>query len=182
MKLERPWVVSECSNRTVKAFIRKYHAYGSDGGNATLCHGVFEGEKLVACFTWKQAIIGLAKSVRPHDPQGVLSLSRMVAVPKTERQLKHISKPLKVVMNSMLDRARYPHLVTFSDRSLGHNGFVYLCSGWTKTGESYGEVWTDELGNRKSPSSNGKSVRECLFKTGVKVMDRWEHVRANLAL
>jgi hypothetical protein len=38
-------------------------------------------------------------------------------------------------MNVLIDRTRWPVLVTYSDIGQGHTGHVYKCSGWEKVGE-----------------------------------------------
>jgi hypothetical protein len=99
----------------------------------------------------------------------------MVAVPKTERILKHISKPLKKIMKNHIDRTRWPALVTFSDEGLGHNGFVYQCSGWKKTTRKKVPQFIDEKGKRTSTYSNGKTRSKHLEKIGDSFIQRWEN-------
>jgi len=99
----------------------------------------------------------------------------MVAVPKTERRLKHVSKPLMEQMRKLIDRSRWPVLVTYSDSSLGHTGYVYQCSGWEKTTVSVAPFYLDETGARVSSYSNGKTRRNGLKFGGMAALQRWEH-------
>lgn len=99
----------------------------------------------------------------------------MVAVPKDERVLKHISKPLRRQMNHSIDRTRWPVLVTYSDEGEGHNGFVYECSGRSKTTRSKRPVSNNANGARCSSYSNGKHGARELVRAGHTWIQRWEN-------
>lgn len=99
----------------------------------------------------------------------------MVAVPKSERRLKHVSKPLREQMKRRIDRTRWPVLVTFSDEGQGHNGYVYQCSGWEKTDRRRAVVMLDESGVRASKYSNGKTGGRDLVRGADTFIQRWEH-------
>lgn len=117
----------------VRDLCTRFHAYGSAGMIATYAFGVFEDNILVAAYAWQPPPPGAAKAVCPEAPEGVLSLSRMVAVPRENRVLNHVSKPLRRQMKKEIDRTRWPVLITFSDEGQGHTGYTYQCSGWHKT-------------------------------------------------
>lgn len=159
-----------------KSLFKSNHGYKSVGGTATYCFGVIENESIIAAYVWQPPAPGAALSVCNNMPAGVLSLSRMVAVPKTERVLKHVSKPLKHQMHKLIDRTRWPVLVTYSDSSLGHNGYVYECSGWEKTTTSVVPYYVDSEGSRVSIYSNGKrNKRTDIVLGGYATLQRWEH-------
>jgi hypothetical protein len=155
--------------------VAAHHGYGSMGKSATYAWAVYEDGRPVAAFSWQPPPVGAAKSVCPEAPAGVLALSRMVAVPKAERRLKHVSKPLMTQMKTLIDRGRWPVLVTFSDEGQGHNGYVYQCSGWEKTTRARTAVWVDEAGHRASSYSNGKTGGRSLTRDGSTFIQRWEH-------
>lgn len=157
---------------TVPLFER-CHGYGGVGKVGTYAFGVFEDTGMVAAFVWNPPAPGCAKVVSPGEPQGALALVRMVAVPKDERTLKHISKPLMVQMKRSIDRGRWPVLVTFSDAGQGHTGYVYACSGWTKTVEVRRQFGVDEQGVRRSKYSGGG--RSTVVMSGTTTLTRWEH-------
>lgn len=165
-----------CSRKEVQALVSEYHGYGVVGSTG-YCFGVYEEERLVAAFSWLPPPAGAAKSICPEAQFGVLALSRMVAVPKTQRKLKHISKPLKIQMNQLLDRTRWPVLVTYSDEGQGHNGFVYQCSGWEKTRRSKSHYFEDAEGRRQSKYSNGttKNRNDLIRSAEARWIQRWEH-------
>lgn len=174
----------------VRALCEQHHGYQSAGGLATYSFGVYERSlptnsfnydnyfvgRLVAGYTWQPPAPGAAKSVCPEAPHAVLALSRMVAVPKTERELKHVSKPLMEQMHELIDRTRWPVLITYSDEGEGHTGYVYQCSGWEKTSRALVKKYLDGEGRRVSPYSNGEyAKRQGVARAGATWIQRWEH-------
>lgn len=165
-----------CSLDVVNDMCAAWHGYGSAGATATYAFAVYENGVPVAAFAWQPPPPGAALSICPEAPAGVLSLSRMVAVPKEQRALNHISKPLRRQMRMLIDRGRWPVLVTYHDEGEGHTGHVYLCSGWqrTRNGESRA-FYVDARGNRASRYANGRTGGRKLRKGGVTRIHRWEH-------
>lgn len=158
----------------VLALFETHHGYRSLSNHLTYCFAIFESGRIVAAFAWQPPPPGAAKAVCPEAPQGVLALSRMVAVDRCDRKLKHISKPLRRQMAQLIDRTRWPVLVTYSDEGQGHNGFVYQCSGWTATVRSKRPISQDAGGARRSIYSNGKAGARPLERAGFTHIQRWE--------
>ncbi len=164
-----------CGLEDVRPMVERHHGYGSLGSVASYVFAVFEDEAPVAGYVWMPPPLGAAKSVCPEAPHGVLALTRMVAVPRDERTLNHISKPLRRQMRTMIDRGRWPVLVTFHDEGQGHTGHVYKCSGWTATTRALRPFHTDEDGRRVSSYSDGRTVRRKSDADGATWLQRWEH-------
>jgi hypothetical protein len=101
-------------------------------------------------------------------------LSRMVAVPRDQRTLRHVSTPLRRQMRTIIDRGRWPVLVTYHDEGQGHTGHVYKCSGWEATVRNRRPVYEDESGCRSSDYKNGKHATGLVRKADTYVQ-RWEH-------
>lgn len=167
----------ECDGETVVSLCAKYHGYGSAGDAFTYAFAVYESCRPVAVYAWQPPPYGAAKAVGGSAPGGVLSLSRMAAVPRKERDLKHVSKPLRRQMRLHIDRGRWPVLVTFHDEGEGHNGFVYKCSGWTPTARAKRRFFVDAVtGNRVSVYANGKTGgRSNVIPGGHTWLQRWEN-------
>lgn len=165
----------ECELKTVRALCELYHGYHSTGGTATYAFAVYENEIPVAAYAWQPPPPGSAKSVCPQAPHGVLTLSRMVAAPKAERALRHISRPLRRQMRTLIDRTRWPVLVTYSDEGQGHTGHVYKCSGWQKTKRSRRPTYLDDAGRRVSSYSDGHHDTSELRRGEPTWIQRWEH-------
>lgn len=165
----RPVKLSE-----VEHLFQKYHPYKGAGAVFSHIFAAFEDDKIVAAFAWKPPPPGAAKDVFPEAPQCVLSLARMVAVPKTERRMKHISKPLRQIMKQHLDRVRWPVLISYHDEAL-HTGHTYACAGWTKTSRKFSNKYLDESGARSSIYKAGRTTTEGLTKVEGSYIQRWEH-------
>ena len=170
----RSYDLRPCSLETVRHLCEKYHGYGSAGASATYAFAVYEQDRVVAGYAWQPPPPGAAKAVCPEAPGGVLALSRMVAVPREERVLNHVSKPLRFQMAKLIDRTRWPVLVTYSDEGQGHRGHVYKCSGWEVTVRSRRPYFEDEDGKRCSSYSNGRHGSRGLVRGGVTMIQRWE--------
>lgn len=168
--------LATCSVRVVEEMCETYHVYRSAGPCSTYCFAVSENGRPVAAFAWQPTALGAARAVCPEAPQGVLALSRMVAVPRNERDLRHLSKPLREQMHKLIDRTRWPVLITFSDEGQGHTGHVYKCSGWEKTTRSERSFYVDSSGRRRSvPTSDHHRDERDLRQGGKTVLQRWEH-------
>lgn len=147
------------------------HEYGGCGsvGDIYVCR---EGGRVTAAFSWAPPAFGAAQALAPDCPSSVLALSRMVAVPKAERAW-HISKPLRWLMRTGLDRTRWPVLVTYSDSLAGHTGFVYQCSRWKRDGSSSAKTWVDDEGRRRARYANGGARQEGLTRGPDTTLTRW---------
>ena len=159
---------------SLRRLCERYHGYGGAGKVFAFTFGVVEEGRVVAAYGWSPPPPGAAKSVCPESPGGVLALSRMVACPKEERRLRHISTPLRKQMRQSIDRSRWPVLLTYSDESLGHTGHVYKCAGWEKTRRVKTRAYV-ENGVRVSPYRNGKWIGKDLPPPTDIWIQRWEH-------
>lgn len=174
-KREYTYDLVAVSSDVVRDLCARYHGYGSAGNAMTYAWAVVEDGRPVAAFSWQPPPPGAARAVCPEAPSGVLALSRMVAVPRDERRLRHISKPLRHQMRNLIDRGRWPVLITFSDEGQGHTGHVYKCSGWQATERAARPYFVDADGRRCSSYSNGKHGGRDLQRAGTTFLQRWEH-------
>ena len=155
-------------------FVR-HHGYGGCSNTSTYCFAVIEDGAPVAAFAWQPPPPGSARSVCPERPAAVLALSRMVAVPRDQRRLRHISKPLRRQMRQLIDRSRWPVLVTYHDEGQGHTGHVYRCSGWTATVRNRRRAWVNDEEVRTSPYTAGRYSTAGLVEVEPTWLQRWEH-------
>ena len=163
-----------CKPSDVAYLFEAHHGYGGVGGTSTYCFGLFEDDRLVAAFVWQPPAYGAAKSVCPDAPWAVLSLSRMVAVPRAERRCQKLSEVLRQQF-VLIDRTRWPVLITYSDEGQGHNGWVYRCARMKRTSRKRVRFYNDSAGVRRSSLSNGKSDTSRLVFGGHTWINRWEH-------
>lgn len=175
MSLAPSYLLDGCELGVVRDLCERFHGYGSVGNNSTYGFAVWEDERPVAAYIWQPPAPGAARNVCPEAPHAVLALSRMVAVPREERHLRHVSRPLRRQMRVLIDRTRWPVLVTYSDEGQGHTGHVYKCSGWMPTRRSRRPVFVDKQGRRVSSYSNGKHDTSRVKRDGWTWVQRWEH-------
>lgn len=151
-----------------------HHAYRSVGKTATYFFAVYEDGRPVAAFAWMPASYGAAAKIAPECPQAVLSLARMVAIPKEQRKLKNIAEALRWQAVYLIDRTRWPILVSWADAGAGHDGGVYRYAGWKETGRSRQPIGRDSEGRRRSINSNGKRS-PTVARVGYTNLIRFEH-------
>lgn len=160
----------------VRPLFVAHHGYRSTGNSATYCFAVYEDDAPVAAFVWQPPPPGAAHSVCPTCPAGVLSLSRMVAVPREQRATR-LRNPLRRQMRALIDRTRWPVLVTYSDEGQGHTGYIYQITGWQKVGEPRrAPTITTADGRRVSRYANGRAVDapdDAVL--GTTLIQRWQH-------
>jgi hypothetical protein len=163
----------EAPHDAVVALVQRCHGYGSAGRLSVYSFGVYERGDLVAGWLWQPPPPGAARAVAPGAPAGALALSRMVAVPRHERRLRHISRPLRRQMRVLIDRTRWPVLVTYHDHGQGHSGHVYKCSGWQRDGNRMVKYAEREDGSRVSTYSAGAPSGATV--AGTTTLTRWVH-------
>ena len=136
------WEVRPVALDVARALVEKYH-YAHGGSNtATYVHGLFRRHDF-----WEDACRGIAwwipptKSAAlatyPHNWQGVLALSRLVISEGTPKNACSflLSRSVKLI-----DRKKWPVLVTYADEWQGHSGTIYKASGWQYVGKTKPEA------------------------------------------
>jgi hypothetical protein len=173
-------VLEKVSLEDVRSLFETHHQYAGVSNSSTYLWGLRDRGRWIAAFAWQPPAYGAAKSSCPEAPQAVLSLSRMVAVPKEERahlsqsKGRHLSKLLRR-QETMIDRTRYPVLITYSDEGLEHDGYTYQCAGWTPTVRQRTPQYVDDSGKRTSRYQNGKTSTAGLTLIGHAFIQRWEN-------
>ena len=164
-----------CPLTVVADMCAQHHGYGSAGQVSAYAFAVYEGGQPVAAYAWQPPPPGAARTVCPEAPAGVLALSRMVALPRAQRQLNHVSKPLRRQMRQLIDRTRWPVLITYHDEGEGHTGHVYKCSGWERGPRIRRHTLVDGDGRRVSSYANGGRSRQPGLTRGHTWIVRWAH-------
>jgi hypothetical protein len=134
---KRDWIVDSISLTTARRFIQAWHYAGGASNTATYLHGLYPSGEL-----WEAAAVGCAwwipptKSAGMHmteNWQGVLSLSRLVIAPgmPTNAASFLIRRSMRLI-----DRSRWPVLVTYADGWRGHVGTIYRAAGWQEDGQT----------------------------------------------
>lgn len=136
------WVVRTIDLSTARSLVEQYH-YSKGGSNtATYRHGLFhKGETLetycVGVAWWIPPTKSAALATFPEWWQGVLALSRLVIAPGVP---KNACTFLLAKSMKLIDRERWPCLVTYADEWQGHTGTIYLASNWQEVGKTAPEA------------------------------------------
>lgn len=156
------WIVRATDLSFAKRLVRRDH-YSRGGSNtATYVHGLFQAgpdglwaENCRGVAWWIPPTKTAAQSLAGGAWQGVLALSRLVIevdVPRNGCSFL-LARSMKLI-----DRARWPVLVTYADTWRGHTGAIYLASGWTRDGETSPES-TYTLNGRMLGRKHGPTTR-----------------------
>lgn len=129
--------------------VRTYH-YAKGGSNtAVYTHGLFRkgDEAPYGVVWWLPPTRIAAESVNKEDWRKVLSLTRMVVVPRVPKNACSflLSRSVKAIRRD----GRFVSLVTYADESQGHTGGVYRASNWQYVGRTgpY-QKWQDAAGRQ----------------------------------
>jgi hypothetical protein len=137
-KLRRSeWLVRPVDRLVALNLVEQFHYAKGAANTATYCHGLFrKGQDLFdgqcqGVTWWIPPTRTAAKATYPENWQGVLALSRLVIVPDVPSNACSF-----LLSNSMrlIDRSRWPCLVTYADEWRGHTGAIYRATNWTYCG------------------------------------------------
>ncbi len=136
------WTVADVDRAFAERMVRAHH-YARGGSNtATYVHGLFPADAF-----WLENCKGVAWWIPPTRSaatawagaawQGVLALSRLVIEPGVPANACSF---LLSRSQKMIDRARWPVLVTYADKWRGHTGAIYRACNWEYAGETKPEA------------------------------------------
>lgn len=149
-------------------FVRAHH-YAKGGSRVSVYrHGMYRSDpamrplvgELVGVAIWIPPTPDAAKSVVDEGWQGVLCLSRLAIAPEvgTNGASFLLGRSMRLI-----DRERWPRLLTYADPALGHTGAIYRATNWECMGASPGGAhgtWTDDSGRRWSYKRGGRTYSE----------------------
>jgi hypothetical protein len=165
--------------------VRAWH-YAKGGPNtATYLHGLFRRGTFMAsdCMGfawWIPPTKPAAVATHPDNWQGVLSLTRLAIDPGAP---KNAASYLLSRSRRLIDRVRWPCLVTYADTSEGHTGAIYRADNWEYVGLTKPERMY-RIGGRMTTRKAGRTTRthgemldlgaECYTSEG---KHKYRHVR-----
>ena len=132
------WEVRAVALSTAQDITRRHH-YARGGSNtAVATHGLFRiGDfweyDCRGIAWWLPPTKSAALATYPENWNGVLSLTRLVIVPDVP---KNACSFLLAGAMKLLDRKRWPCLVTYADPWQGHEGTIYKATNWQYVGQS----------------------------------------------
>ena len=150
------WTVQHSDRSEAVQLVKAFHYSKSAPNTATACHGLVNPDGVrVGAAIWIPPTKNAAMSVcGVHPWTGVLCLSRLVVAP--EVPINGASFLLGRSMK-LIDRARWPVLVTYADTALGHTGAIYRATNWQRLGEvPAGDTWVhtstgEQRGRKRGP-------------------------------
>ncbi len=154
------WTVRTVELATARRLVEALH-YAKGGSNtATFRHGLFSAgaifeEECVGVAWWIPPTKSAALATHPENWQGVLALSRLVVAPGAPKNACTflLSRSMKLI-----DRKRWPCLVTYADKWQGHTGGIYRAANWTAKGMTTPEA-TFTLNGRMVARKAGPKTR-----------------------
>lgn len=128
------WTVRPVRLAVCQAFIAEHHYAGGGANTATYSHGLFRVDDPATCrgiAWWFPPTRDAAHATYPEDWHAVLSLSRLALAPDVP---KNGCSFLLARSIKLIDRDRWPCLVTYADEWKGHLGTIYRAAGWQYLG------------------------------------------------
>jgi hypothetical protein len=151
------WRVREGLSWEVRDLIQRYH-YSKDYAGTGTNHVLVPAETWWAgpawgAAVWQAAVFGINRyGCLP------LQLSRLVLRPDAP---KNSASFLLRHSMSLLDRAKWPVLLTYADSGQGHTGAIYKATGWVSDGVGGGWNYYEPSTGRQLSSLQGGRFIEC---------------------
>lgn len=154
--LKEDWYVADAKLSDAQHLVRQFH-YAKGGSNTrTYTHGLYDafGGLLMGVAWWLPPTKAAALATYPENWEGVLALSRLVVAPWVPKNACSflLSRSMRLV-----DRNRWPCLVTYADEWQGHTGAIYKACNWDYVGKTKPEpVWVVD-GRMVARKAGGKT-------------------------
>lgn len=140
-------------------FLRTRHYAAGCSNTSTFRYGLYRSDSLPmlgvlwGVAVWIPPTRGAAVTVLPDNPDGVLCLSRLCidsCAPANAASFL-LGRSMKLV-----DRTRYPALLTYADTGRGHSGAIYRATNWQEIGAvAAGDTWIDSQGVQRGRKRGG---------------------------
>jgi hypothetical protein len=157
---KRDWIVAGCEMDTATALVTEEHYSKGTSNTATYLHGLYPAgwhwyADCVGVAWWIPPTKSAAQKWLPENWEGVLSLSRLAIQPDVPPNACSflISKSVRLI-----DRKRWPVLVTYADTWRGHTGAIYRACGWKFCGMTKPEP-TYTINGRMTARKAGGNTR-----------------------
>lgn len=128
----KEWEVRSVADHVAERLVARLHYAGGSSKQHVYLHGLFAAgepwdENCMGVAHWLPPTRAVAKSLLPEAPNGVLGLSRLCLEPTVPGNGASfmLSRSMRLI-----NRARWPVLVTYADEMQGHEGGIYKASGW----------------------------------------------------
>jgi hypothetical protein len=143
--LARDWTVRDVPlHYDAEALVRALHYSRSAPNTSTYRHGLYFAQDgffapLLGVALWIPPTKAAAQAIAGADWRGVLALSRLAIAPEVP---SNAASYLLGRSMRLIDRIRWPVLVTYADTNQGHTGAIYRATNWREDGPvPAGDVW-----------------------------------------
>lgn len=154
------WVVGPVGIAAARRLVVEHHYAKGASNTATYLHGLYRigrlsDEECLGVAWWIPPTRSAAQATFPDRWQGVLCLSRMVVAPEVPANACSF---LLARSRRLIDREKWPCLVTYADEWRGHTGAIYRADNWHYTGLTRPER-TYQIGGRMTARKAGGHTR-----------------------
>jgi hypothetical protein len=136
-------------------FLRLHHYARGASNSSTYRHGLYRADpavaplvgELVGVALWIPPTREAAMTVAGDAWRGVLALSRLAVAPGlgTNGASLLLGRSMRLI-----DRERWPWLLTYADTGCGHTGGIYRATNWTFLGEvAAADTWLSADGTQR---------------------------------
>lgn len=130
------WEVRSVDIGVAERLVTAIHYAKGASNTATYLHGLFPkgaffNEECMGVAWWIPPTKSAALATYPANWEGVLCLSRLAIDPRVPRNGCSF---LVSRSRRLIDRERWPCLLTYADTWRGHEGHIYLADNWTRVG------------------------------------------------
>ena len=154
------WKVEPIPHPVAAAFLIQYH-YSRSTPNTGRCFGLLSagfqlGLDLAGASLWIPPTRTAAEAIAGDEWRGVLACSRLACSPDAPR---NAASYLLAASMRMIDRERWPVLLTYADTGQGHTGSIYRATGWSCDGPvPAGDVWENDQGELRGRKRGGRTL------------------------
>lgn len=159
------WSVVELEHFTAVGMLKRLHYAKGCANTSSLAAGLRTPcRRVVGVALWMTPVAGVQGWAERLGARQPIVLSRMVIEDEVPRNGASflLARSLR-----LLQRQGWDFAVTYADPVFGHDGHVYVASGWTRMG--FGEpraIWRDQEGRQRSRKAGPRTltVAECEAK------------------
>lgn len=158
--------VRRIDSKTAKEYIKKHHySHGYHNGPSP-CYGLFDNEQLIGVLMFATPCSeNVRRSVFGDEyKDSVIELHRLHILDVTPRNAESyfISRCLKLLKR---DRPHTKAVLSFSDKTEGHEGVIYKATNAYKLGSTGSSTFfMDENGRLRHPRQNGVNITKEIAK------------------
>jgi len=167
------WNVRTVGLGVAQELVRRYHYSGGGANTATYRHGLFrnDGQECVGVAWWIPPTKSAANATWPDDWKRVLCLTRLAIAPEVPGNAASflLGKSMKLI-----DRKRWPCLVTYADEMQGHTGAIYRATNWEYCGMTAKEATWFKNGRMVARKAGPKTrTRDEMLEMGCQMVGRF---------